>query len=142
MITDRKVNALGQKTDGQKKYPYYLHPEYKNRFWGLIEAFGKYVTALPPALRERIVFVQCAEGSTGDGQPYKGDPLDQKYAISEEVWNDFRLEAWKRYRKAVPGIPILVNSDANGSSESQWLLENMDVIALKMGMFSHGYRQR
>ena len=139
VITDRKVNALGQKTEGQKKYPYYLHPEYKNRFWGLIDAFGKYVSALPPALRERIVFVQCAEGSTGDGQPYKGDPLDQKYAISEEVWNDFRLEAWERYQKAVPGIPILVNSDANGSSESAWLLENMDVIALKMGMFSHGY---
>ena len=139
VITDRKVNALGQKTDAQKKYPYYLHPEYKKRFMGLIDAFGKYVTALPPELRERIVFVQCAEGSTGDGQPYKGEPLDQKYAISNEVWNDFRREAWQNYRQAVPGIPILVNSDANDTVESQWLLENMDVIALKQGMFSHGY---
>lgn len=140
VITNRSVNALGQKTDGQKEYPYYLHPEYKKRFMGLIDAFGKYVSALPPALRARIVFVQCAEGSTGDGQPYKGKPLDQKYAISDEVWNDFRLEAWKRYRDAVPGIPILVNSDANGGLETQWLLENMDVIALKQGMFSHGFQ--
>jgi hypothetical protein len=140
VITNRNVNALGQKTDGQKEYPYYLHPEYKKRFMGLIDAFGKYVSALPPALRARIVFVQCAEGSTGDGQPYKGKPLDQKYAISDEVWNDFRLEAWKRYRDAVPGIPILVNSDANGGLETQWLLENMDVIALKQGMFSHGFQ--
>jgi len=140
VITNRNVNALGQKTDGQKEYPYYLHPEYKKRFLGLIDAFGKYVSALPPALRARIVFVQCAEGSTGDGQPYKGKPLDQKYAISDEVWNDFRLEAWKRYRDAVPGIPILVNSDANGGLETQWLLENMDVIALKQGMFSHGFQ--
>lgn len=140
VITNRNVNALGQKTDGQKEYPYYLHPEYKKRFLGLIDAFGKYVSALPPALRARIVFVQCAEGSTGDGQPYKGKPLDQKYAISDEVWNDFRMEAWKRYRDAVPGIPILVNSDANGGLETQWLLENMDVIALKQGMFSHGFQ--
>ena len=140
VITNRSVNALGQKTDGQKEYPYYLHPEYKKRFMGLIDAFGKYVSALPPALRARIVFVQCAEGSTGDGQPYKGKPLDQKYAISDEVWNYFRLEAWKRYRDAVPGIPILVNSDANGGLETQWLLENMDVIALKQGMFSHGFQ--
>lgn len=140
VITNRNVNALGQKTDRQKEYPYYLHPEYKKRFMGLIDAFGKYVSALPPALRARIVFVQCAEGSTGDGQPYKGKPLDQKYAISDEVWNDFRLEAWKRYRDAVPGIPILVNSDANGGLETQWLLENMDVIALKQGMFSHGFQ--
>ena len=140
VITNRNVNALGQKTDGQKEYPYYLHPEYKKSFMGLIDAFGKYVSALPPALRARIVFVQCAEGSTGDGQPYKGKPLDQKYAISDEVWNDFRLDAWKRYRDAVPGIPILVNSDANGGLETQWLLENMDVIALKQGMFSHGFQ--
>jgi hypothetical protein len=140
VITDRKVNALGQKTDGQKEYPYYLHPEYRKRFSELIDAFGKYVTALPAELRARIVFVQCAEGSTGDGQPYKGNPLDPKYAIADEVWNNFRLEAWKRYRNAVPGIPILVNSDANGSRESQWLLENMDVIALKQGMFSHGFQ--
>jgi len=140
VITDREVNALGQKTNGQKTYPYYLHPEYKKRFFGLIEAFGKYVNALPAALRERIVFVQCAEGSTGDGQPYKGDPLDQAFAIAGETWNAFRLEAWKHYRDAVAGIPILVNSDANGSAESRWLLDNMEVIALKQGMFSHGYQ--
>jgi hypothetical protein len=138
--TDRKVNPFGQKMDGKNRHPYYLHPEYKSRYLGLIDAFGKYVMALPPELRERIVFVQCAEGSTGDGQPYKGVPLEKKYVISEEVWNEFRLEAWKRYQKAVPGIPILVNSDANTSLESQWLLENMDVIALKYGMFSHGYQ--
>ena len=94
---------------------------------------------LPPELRERILFVQSAEGSTGDGQPYKGNPLEAQYDISNEVWNDFRLETWKRYRNAVPGIPILVNSDANGGQETEWLLENMDVIALKHGMFSHGY---
>ena len=139
VTTDRSVNALGQKTDKQKKYPYYLHPEYKMAFLGLIDAFGIYIKTLSPALRERIVLVQCAEGSTGDGQPYKGNPIDKKQDISEEVWNEFRLEAWDRYRKAIPGIPILVNSDANGDLESQWLLDNMDVIAKKEGMFSHGY---
>jgi len=138
--TDRQVNALGQKTSGLSKFPYYLHPEYKQRYFALIEACGKYVMALPPALRERILFVQCAEGSTGDGQPYKGDPLDKQHAISRETWNAFRREAWQHYRKTVPGIPIAVNSDANGDAETQWLLDNMEVIALKMGMFSHGYQ--
>jgi hypothetical protein len=140
VITDREFNALGQRTDDQKRYPYYLHPEYKKRYFALIDAFGNYVMALPPALRERIMFVQCAEGSTGDGQPYKGNPLDKKYAISRETWNAFRREAWQNYRKAVPGIPIAVNSDANDSVESQWLLDHMEVVALKVGMFSHGYQ--
>ena len=139
VATDREVNALGEKTDKQSRYPYYLHPEYKKGFFALIGAFGKYVNTLPPQLRERIVFVQSAEGSTGDGQPYKGKPLEQKYSISREAWNSFRLETWKSYRKAVPTIPILVNSDANSGAEAKWLLDNMDVIALKEGMFSHGY---
>lgn len=140
VTTDREVDALGRKTDGQSKYPYYLHPEYKRRFAGLIDAFGKWVKVLPSDLRERILFVQCAEGSTGDGQPYKGKPLDKQYDISPDVWNAFRREAWQNYRKAVPGIPVVVNSDANEGGETQWLLEHMEVIGLKMGMFSHGYQ--
>lgn len=140
VMTDREENALGQKTDTQQKYPYYLHPEYKKHFAGLIEAFGKWAQTLSPDLRERILFVQCAEGSTGDGQPYKGKPLDKKYVISHDDWNDLRREAWLNYRKALPDMPIVVNSDANSPTEIQWLLENMDTIGLKMGMFSHGYQ--
>jgi hypothetical protein len=139
VITDRKFNALGQRTDGQKAYPYYFHPEYKFRFGELIDAFGTYVKKLPPDQRNRILFVQSAEGSTGDGQPYKGTPLNPRYSISATAWNDFRLETWKRYRQSFPGIPILVNSDANRGPETEWLVQNMDVIALKHGMFSHGY---
>lgn len=140
VYSDRDVNPLGQKmSKEQNRFPYYLDPQYKQRFFELIDAFGDYVNHLPPKLRKRIIFVQSAEGSTGDGQPYKGDPLEPRYAISEEVWNEFRTETWKAYRKAVPGIPILVNSDANRAEQSKWLLDNMDVIALKHGMFSHGY---
>lgn len=140
VYTDREVNPLGVKmSKEQNRFPYYLAPGYKNRFFALIDAFGEYVRGLPPELRDRIVFVQSAEGSTGDGQPYKGRPLDSQYAISKPVWNDFRMETWKRYQKNLPGIPILVNSDANEAEQAQWLLDNMEVIALKHGMFSHGY---
>ena len=50
VTTDRDVNALGQKTNKQSKYPTYLHPEYKKAFFGLIDAFGSYINSLPPAL--------------------------------------------------------------------------------------------
>ena len=140
VYTDREVNPLGQKMSlEQNRFPYYLAPVYKQCFFDLIDALGDYVNELPPELRQRIIFVQSAEGSTGDGQPYKGEPLDGQYAISKEVWNDFRMETWRRYQKAVPGIPVLVNSDANMKEQSKWMLDNMDVIALKHGMFSHGY---
>lgn len=140
VTTDREFNALGQRTDSQSNYPYYPDPEYQKRFMALIDAFGAYVQGLPPALRKRIVFVQSAEGSTGDGQPYKGKPLDEKFRISEEAWNELRIAAWQRYQQALPGIPIVVNSDANSERENQWMLDHMEVIGLKHGMFSHGYQ--
>lgn len=140
VYSDREVNPLGHKmSKEQNRFPYYLAQVYKSRFFELIDAFGDYVNNLPPELRDHIIFVQSAEGSTGDGQPYKGKPIDHQYAISKEVWNDFRMKTWKAYQKAVPGIPILVNSDANTEGLSKWMLDNMDVIALKHGMFSHGY---
>ena len=140
VYTDRKVDPLGHKmSKDDNLHPFYLHPEYKKRFFALVDAFGAYVHALPPLLRKRVIFVQSAEGSTGDGQPYKGDPLEKRYEISKDVWNAFRKETWIRYQQAIPGIPILVNSDANTEEETKWLLDNMKTIALKHGMFSHGY---
>ncbi len=140
VYTDREVNPLGDAMSKQDNlHAYYLDPTYKQHFFSLIDAFGKYVSHMPRELRERIIFVQSAEGSTGDGQPYKGDPLDKQYAISKPEWNRFRRATWQRYRDAMPGVAILVNSDANDEKDGAWLLEHMDVIALKYGMFSHGY---
>jgi len=140
VYTDRKVNPLGRKMSKEDNlHPFYLHPEYKERFFALIDAFAAYVSDLPPSLRTRIVFLQSAEGSTGDGQPYKGNPLEQRYVISKDAWNAYRQATWLHYQKAIPDIPILVNSDANTAKETTWLLENMETIALKHGMFSHGY---
>ena len=135
----RSIRSADKMSKEDNLHPYYLHPEYKKRFFALIDAFGDYVNDLPPELRKRIVFVQSAEGSTGDGQPYKGNPLEKQYVISKDAWNAYRKETWIRYQKAVPGIPILVNSDANTPEETKWMLDNMKSIALKHGMFSHGY---
>ncbi|WP_246046731.1 hypothetical protein [Pontiella desulfatans] len=140
VYTDRDVDPLGKKMSKENNlHPYYLNPAYQDRFFKLIDAFGAYVNGLPNELRERVVFIQSAEGSTGDGQPYKGKPIEAEYVISKPDWNDFRRETWMRYQKAFKGIPILVNSDANTAEENDWMFQNMDVIALKHGMFSHGY---
>jgi len=103
------INPKRQKRNG--KYPHYLDGTYKKYYYRLINEFGTYLKALPPELRERIVFVQSAEGSTGDGQPYKGAPLEEKYRITKEEWGQFRLNAWKEYKKALDGtnIAIMIN---------------------------------
>ncbi len=81
-------------------YPYYFDEDYKRFFHRLIRAFGDYVRNLPPELQSRVLFVQSAEGSTGDGQPYKSQPTNPKYRISPEQWSQFRMETWEVYRQA------------------------------------------
>jgi len=126
-------------------FQYYLDEDYIRYYHRMHTELGKYLQSLPENLRKRVLYVQSAEGSTGDGQPYKGDPLDSKYNITEDQWNEFRIEAWSVMKKALSNAkgelitPILVNYDANTEKEYNWLINNMPVIGLKNGMFSHGY---
>ena len=126
-------------------FQYYLDAEYKIFYHRMLSEFGKYLRSLPKNLQARVLYVQSAEGSTGDGDPYKGDPLDQKYNITREQWGDFRIKAWEVLKNALSNDkdelvkPILVNYDANSEKQYNWLLNNMPIIGLKNGMFSHGY---
>jgi hypothetical protein len=126
-------------------FAYYLDDDYIFYFHRLLDEFGKYVKGLPKALQDRVMFIQSAEGSTGDGQPYKSVPIDPQYNISATVWNDFRMNTWEVLNESFSNesgeliIPILVNFDANTDQENNWLLDNFSVIGAKQGMFSHGY---
>ena len=137
------INPLGKARNWT--YQHYLDEEYTVFFHRLITEFGKYVQSLPKNLQDRILYVQSCEGSTGDGGPYKGEPLDTQYKISNEQWGDYRIKAWEVYKNAFTNQkgelvkPILVNQDSNTEKEYKWLVQNMPVIGLKHGMFSHGY---
>jgi len=126
-------------------FQYYLDEDYIHYYHRLIREFGKYVANLPIDLQERILYIQSAEGSTGDGYCYKGDPLDEQYKISRDQWSQFRIEAWEVFKEALSDDsarmvkPLLVNYDSNRRLEYDWLLRNLDTIGLKNGMFSHGY---
>ena len=125
-------------------YPFYLHPKHKEYFHRLIGEFGRYVLDLPVSLRRRIMFIQIAEGSTGDGWGYKGEPLDEHYNITRDEWGDYRIETWDVYKRAFSRdgrlqMRFLVNDDSSMGPQHEWLMENLDVIGCKQGMFSHGY---
>lgn len=137
------INPLGVVT--KRYFPYYLDEDYKFYFHRMIDSLGHYICTLPDHLRNRILFVQSAEGSTGDGQPYKGEPLNPAYNISKEQWSDFRIETWERYKSAFSvndelQIPILTNYDSNKEEQYRWMLDSLPrALGLKNGMFSHGY---
>ena len=126
-------------------FQYYLDEDYKRYYYRLIREFGRYIRDLPAVLQERILYIQSAEGSTGDGYCYKGRPIDEQYNITREQWTQFRIRAWEVYKEALTDSngnmvkPLLVNYDSNREAEYNCLLANFDVIGLKNGMFSHGY---
>lgn len=126
-------------------FQYYLDEDYIRYYHRLLREFGRYVRDLPQPLRNRIVFIQSAEGSTGDGFCYKGEPLDERYRISRDQWSEFRMAAWEVLVQALSdaggnvAVPLLVNYDSNRQTEYDWLMNNLDTIGLKNGMFSHGY---
>ncbi len=136
------INPLGKMV--QHVYPYYLSDKYREYYYRIIHAFADYVHSLPGEIRDRIVFVQVCEGSTGDGQPYKSQPINPAYRISFDQWSDFRMQAWRVYEDAfqkdrASPVRLLVNGDANREKENAWLIANWKQIGVKQGMFSHGY---
>ncbi|MEX2428815.1 MAG: hypothetical protein WD577_11265 [Bacteroidales bacterium] len=139
---EKTINPRGNVREWN--FPYYLDEDYKKFFFRMIDHLGEYILDLPEDVRKRLVFVQSAEGSTGDGWPYKGKPLDLRYDINRDEWTSFRFATWKRYTDALSingenSVPVLVNYDSCTDEEYEWLLNNMEVVGLKNGMFSHGY---
>ncbi len=87
-------------------YPYYRDETYKHYYHRVIRAFGAYIRNLPDHLRSRILYVQSAEGTTGDGFWYKGRPMDDRFLITHDQWGEFRQEAWANFKEGL--------SDKNG----------------------------
>ncbi|HKJ80238.1 MAG TPA: hypothetical protein VKA10_11915, partial [Prolixibacteraceae bacterium] len=140
---EETINPLGVKT--RRDSPYYFDEDYKFFFHRMIDSLGNYICNLPPHLKDRILFLQSAEGSTGDGAPYKGEPINPIYNISKEQWSAFRIETWEKYKSAFTRdgelqLPLLTNYDSNEEEQYRWMLDSLPkALGLKNGMFSHGY---
>ena len=126
-------------------FPYYDDSNYKPALENLINNLAAYIkNVLPASERKKILYIQSAEGSTGDGAPYKGEP-SAGHAITDARWLEFRKEVWTLYKNALSKymltIPILTNDDSNDDASRAWMVTNLpNAIGVKNGMFSHGYQ--
>lgn len=137
VLTDAVTDPLGNPVN--RHFPYYFDPLYQEQFFDLHREIATYLNSLPQNLRDRIVFIQSAEGSTGDEGPYKGDPLNSQYDIGDTKWDNYRLQVWQFLKEQHPGIPILVNGNSNTPAINNWIVNNLPAFATKQGMFSHGF---
>ncbi len=81
-------------------YPYYLNENHKKYYFELIKQFSNFLRSQPKEKFDCIAFVQVKTGATGDEEPYKGQPIDEKFAIDKKkVWEKYRIEAFNQFKK-------------------------------------------
>jgi hypothetical protein len=84
-----RVAVVSSNGKGTEFFPYYLDPNYAPLFLRAVQAFAAHIASLPPAVRSRIVASQAMFGSTGDDTPWHGAPVDPKYNITTDQWQNF-----------------------------------------------------
>jgi hypothetical protein len=124
-------------------YPHYMDPDYQRFYWRMIREVAAHLDKLPKHVRDRIICLQTAEGTTGDEGPYKGTPLNPAYDFSEEEWDKFKFETWRLfdelYRPKSPRIFLLINSGNQGQYHD-WLMAHIPDTWRKAGNPGHGYQ--
>ena len=119
VTTPDKINVRGGSHKARfPYYPYYLDPDYRKYWFNEIRIVADWIDSLPETKREKVLFVQTAEGTTDDEGPYKGVPYDEKYRFCDEhgngvAWVELKKEAWKiyheKYSSMNPPIQLMVN---------------------------------
>jgi hypothetical protein len=144
------VNSNKTKND---KYadsnPYYLNELHKKYYYELIKQFSLFLRNQPKEKFDCIAFVQVKTGSTGDEEPYKGEPKDKKYEISREQWEAFRLESFTEFKKYFNDVKdrqiVLTFNNVDPIKQPEaynWVMKKIDPqigFGIKGGAYNRGH---
>ena len=132
-------------------YPEYLSQTYKDYLWVFLNRFSNFLRNQPPEKFKLIAFVQVKTGCTGDEIPYKGNVDNSAYAISDNAWNNFRLEVFQKYKEffndGAGNKVVLTFNDVDPSDPQEvfawnWVTANIDPsigFGIKGGAFNRGH---
>ena len=132
-------------------YPEYLSQTYKDYLWVFLNRFSNFLRNQPPEKFKLIAFVQVKTGCTGDEIPYKGNVDNSAYAISNNAWNNFRLEVFQKYKEffndGAGNKVVLTFNDVDPSDPQEvfawnWVTANIDPsigFGIKGGAFNRGH---
>jgi hypothetical protein len=121
--------------------PYPMDKKYKYYSERIIKNFADHIRGLPPELFKRVLFHQAVEGSTGDGEAYKGAPKDPKYSISAKEWAEyqeyirkFTINAFQGTSNEKPPVSLLIHTE-----DVLWGARECEGLVVKQGVPSHFY---
>lgn len=146
------VNVKSNKPKNDKyadSNPYYLNETYKNYYFELIKQFSLFLRNQPKNKFDCISFVQVKTGSTGDEEPYKGDPYNKDYVISKKQWEAFRLESFTQFKKYFNDVPdrqiVLTFNNVDPEKQPEalnWVMTKIDPqigFGIKGGAYNRGH---
>jgi len=129
------------------QYPYYPDDDYIRYYLKLIDSLGVFLRSQPANLFAHIAYVQVKTGCTGDEVPYKGNPIDTLYNISDSTWRVFRLHAFQEFKSTFNSgssnkIGLLFNNidPTDQPIEWQWVLTYITYgFGIKGGAYGRGH---
>ncbi len=128
-----------------KPFPHYLHPDYRTLLKTMIRRVAGHVQSYPPELRQRLAFLQCPAGTSGDPQPWDAPPDDPRYAIDRKSaeWQAYNREIFEAYvaayRHAEPPVSLLMKPDEENFRALSASVPNLFV---KTYTVAQGYQTR
>lgn len=132
------------------KYPYYLHENYKAWFNSTLDSIFRHISEYPEFIRRRMKYYHVAEGSTGDNEPYKGEPVKpvtvfgpgNKAINLQTEWLPFREAEWQLLVSIIAkynsSVRLLINA-GNDAAEQPLILMYVPNALTKEGTLSHDY---
>jgi hypothetical protein len=111
----------------------------------MINALADHLKTYPENVRQKISFIQCPAGTSGDPQPWNGTPTDIKYNIDvdSKAWEEYNIEIFSAYIEAFQDftldLTILIKSN---EATSKAILNKYPTrnIALKTFGVAQGYQ--
>jgi len=124
-------------------FPFYFNDVYVQQFLKLNSEVVEHLKALPESYKKALSFVTLNNGATGDPYCYKGEPLDKKYAISREAWEQFRRLHFGYVHGLLgkDGLASITMAFTHISDDTESFLHEQfpNIKDFKNGMASHGY---
>lgn len=133
-------NTTGGSINGP--WPVYTSSYYMNHFIGFLQDLTAEFAAYSQSVKDKFLYWQIAEGTTGDEDPYKGTPVISSFTISGSDWEDYRKRSWasasKYLTQATSSLRLMLNI-GNDAGDSEHVSGLYPRSFIKQGNLGHDY---
>lgn len=123
-------------------YPDYFSTTYKTYYFTVLDSILNHIAHYSTQVKNKVLYYQVSEGSTGDTGPYKGEPYNIADTIGTFRWTyDFRYPAWDSIAGFIaasshPTLRMMLNT-GNDGLDLAYARTTFPLCWIKEGLLSH-----